>query len=211
MPAARIPGQASGRVTAASDRGQRRAGDLRRFLERRVDRAQHRRGHDEADRREVKALHPAHAEDAGDIERGDAEAEDLHRQRVEETDARMHQEEPAHRCGEAGNEQAERHQGQNDRLAVEIGALDQPGCRHAESQRDDKRDQSDPERVEQHAVDEGIAEDGDVMREGIGLAGIDRTAFAEAQQQHDHRRHDNDRTRGDGHHDHRPAPRRVAR
>jgi hypothetical protein len=48
----------------------------------------------------------------------------------------MQQEQPAHGGGEARDQQADRHQGEQERLGAEVSAFHQPRRRDAEGQRD---------------------------------------------------------------------------
>ncbi len=54
----------------------------------------------------------------------------------------MQQEQPAHRGGEARDQQPDRHQREEQRLGAEVGALGQPGGRDAEGERDHERHQA---------------------------------------------------------------------
>jgi hypothetical protein len=111
---------------APSDGEPAGAACFRAFLERGVHGAKHRGRHDEGDGREIESLDPAHADDAGDVEGRLRQAEMLDEPAIDETDARMQQEQPTHRRGESRDQQPDRHQGRKERLTTQVRAREQP-------------------------------------------------------------------------------------
>ena len=111
----------------------------------------------------------------------------------------MEEEEPAHRAGETGNGKADRHRREEQRLAGKVGALDQPRERHAEGERHYHCGRGEAERVQQHAIGEGIEEGRRIMGDRVVLFAVRRGIAKAEPDDGDREDGENDRARREHH------------
>src|SRR5436309_9547669 len=93
----------------------------------------------------------------------------------------MKQEQPSHRHGEAGYQQADGHERQQDSFSRKVGALDQPCGRQAEQERYRKRDDREAGGVPEDFISKGFSENFDIVIERIMRNWIEQGAFEKTQ------------------------------
>ena len=113
-----------------------RPGHQRALLQAGVEIAHGRRQDQERRRHQRETLDEDHAAERIDVERRRAEAERVHQQGVDHAGARAQQDDPADRQQERRRRHRQDHQRAHQRGCGQVGALDQPGQRAAQHQRD---------------------------------------------------------------------------